>query len=155
MRVQDSHIDGEQFAEFLQQMPQVSVELLVEKNGGFLLARRENEPAKGEWFVPGSRLYKGETFDDAVDRIADEELSIQVCVIEQLGAYNHFWESGALSTVEETHTVNVVYHVQPKENESVQLDEQHGEYIFTDGTDLDLHPYIAQYLSDFGVNCSQ
>lgn len=155
MQVHDVHIDAEQFARFLHQMPQVSVELLVEQNGEFLLARRKNEPAKGEWFVPGSRLYKGETFNQAINRIADEELSIRVHVVGQLGTYNHFWESGAFPTVEETHTVNVVHHVRPKEGESIQLDEQHEGYLFTDGTDVDLHPYVDQYLSDLVSKCSR
>ena len=41
-------------------MPQPCVDLVVEYEGGILLTRRQNEPAKGEWFWPGSRLYKGE-----------------------------------------------------------------------------------------------
>lgn len=151
MDTQHKEIPAETFASCLRLLPQVSVELLVERDGEVLLARRLNEPAKDEWFVPGSRLYKGESFSEAVDRIAAEELGIEVKIISQLGAFNHFWQRGAFPSVEETHTVNVVYHVRPSKEAVVQLDDQHGDYIFSDGSDIDLHPQIIEYLQLAGL----
>lgn len=148
MKVHDEYIPEERFKSFLQIMPQVSVELLVERNQEVLLVKRENEPAKGEWFIPGARLYKGETFKQAVSRIARKELSIEVELIDRLGVYNHFWESGDLPDVKQTHTVNIVHHVRPNDKNVIDLDSQHSEYRYSDGTDLDLHPYINQYLQD-------
>jgi len=58
-----------------------------------LLTRRQNEPAKGEWFWPGSRLYKGERLDDAAVRVAGEELGLDTVDIKRLGVSEHFWES--------------------------------------------------------------
>ena len=41
-------------------VPVVSVDLLVLTDDGVVLAKRTNEPAKGEWFVPGGRVRKGD-----------------------------------------------------------------------------------------------
>lgn len=148
----DERIPDEDFSEFLKHMPQVSVEIVVEYDNSVLLVKRTNEPAEGEWFWPGTRLYKGETFEEAVYRLAKEELGIKVEIQSQLGAYNHFWDTGRLNGVDSTHTVNIVYHVQPrpktKNNFDIQLDDQHEDYRFIEGTESDLHPYVVEYLQD-------
>lgn len=149
MDVHDERIPDDLFGAFLQRLPQVSVELLLEHDGAVLLARRTNEPASGEWFVPGGRLYKGETFAAAVDRVAREELSLPVTVVERLGTYAHFWETGRLGTVDSTHTVNVVHHVRPAADlDDLALDDQHDDYRFVTGPSEELHPYVNQYLRD-------
>lgn len=151
MKTQHEHIEEEQFSNCLQVLPQVSVELVVEHEARVLLAKRRNKPAKGEWFVPGSRLYKGESFAEAVDRVAHQELNIEVCRVGQLGAFNHFWSSGAFPSVSETHTVNVVYHVRPEDPSSIELDDQHERFVFTDGSEMELHPQIEEYLRLLGL----
>ena len=37
----------------VENVPLVSVYLVIEHDSGVLLGKRENEPAKGEWFVSG------------------------------------------------------------------------------------------------------
>lgn len=151
MEVYDEYISPDVFAKFLQKLPQVSVELLVEQDGELLLVRRTNQPAKGEWFVPGARLFKGESFKQAVHRIARDELGIRVDIISQVGTFNHFWEASAFESVSQTHTVNIVYHVQPKEDASINLDEQHSDFCYTDGENIDLLPQIEEYMRAIGV----
>lgn len=73
-------------------IPIVSVDLVVECPDGIVLGKRANEPAKGEWFVPGGRVRKGERLDEAVHRVADEELGVDVDIHEALGAFEHFYE---------------------------------------------------------------
>jgi len=55
------------FGRCLDRLPQICVEPLLVHDGAVLLARRTNEPAAGEWFWPGGRLYKGERLDDQHD----------------------------------------------------------------------------------------
>jgi colanic acid biosynthesis protein WcaH len=155
METVDHRIPDSLFTEFVSLMPQVSVELVVEDDGDYLLARRVQEPARGEWFWPGSRLFKGEPFDEAVDRVAREELGVGVDVCCQLGAYSHFWETDAFDAVDAKHTVNVVYHVGLADDRSaLALDDQHDAVRFVSGPDDDdrdhddLHPYVRQYLKD-------
>jgi hypothetical protein len=42
----------------VENVPLVSVDLVVEHDGGVLLGKRENEPAQGEWFVPGGTVLR-------------------------------------------------------------------------------------------------
>ena len=63
------------------QVPIVSIDLVVLCDDGVLLGKRENEPAKGEWFVPGGRVRKSETLVEAVDRVGQQELGTEVEII--------------------------------------------------------------------------
>lgn len=150
MEIVDDRIPDEKFVEFVSKFPQVSVELVVEHQGRILLARRTQEPAKGEWFWPGSRLYRGEPFTHAVDRVAREELGVAVERCCQLGTYEHFWETDVFDAVDGKHTVNVVYHVLLDDPSALELDYQHDEFRFVepDSPGEDLHPYVETYLRD-------
>lgn len=152
MDVRDELLPEEQYAAFIEHMPEVCVELVVERDGEVLLARRENEPASGEWFWPGSRLYKGEETDAAAHRVAAEELDIEVELDGLVGVYSHFWERSAQSEDVSRHTVNVVYRATPTDPDpDVTLDEQHGDYRWLAERNSDLHEYVLQYLDDAGL----
>lgn len=152
MDIVDEWISEETFGECLSKLPEATVELVVEHDGGVLVAKRTNEPAKGEWFWPGGRLLKGETFEQAVRRIAAEELSIEVAIQRQLGAFNHYWEDISGRAFDSRHTVNVVYHVTPQgEHPDIELDDQHAEYRIISGPDPSLHEYVNRYLEETDV----
>lgn len=151
METHDEQITEELFAEFLSRLPQVSVELFLETERGVLLVRRVNEPAKDKWFWPGTRLYKGERFEEAVRRLAKEELDISVNVKNNLGTYEHFWKTGVFEEVDNTHTVNVVFRAEPAEPISeVNLDSQHDEIKFVTDPSPQFHEHVNKYLCDAG-----
>ncbi len=113
--------------------------------------RRTNEPAKGEWFTPGSRLYKGEELEDAAHRVAREELGLEVELTGQLGVYSHFWNVSPIEGVESRHTVNVVFSAVPVDDSfEVTLDDQHDAYQLFSVPNAELHPYMQRYLLDAG-----
>ena len=57
--------------------PLVSIDLILrDAQGRVLLGLRENEPARGLWFVPGGVIRKDETLDAAFSRIARNELGV-------------------------------------------------------------------------------
>ncbi|NUB91500.1 NUDIX domain-containing protein [Haloterrigena sp. SYSU A121-1] len=149
MEVHNERIPDDLFSEFIAQMPEICVEIVVENDEGILLAKRTNKPVKDEWFWPGGRLYKGEQLEDAAHRIANEELGIDVELLDQLGVYSHFWETSAEENNPSRHTVNVVYHASPAEDSpSISLDEQHSEIQWVSEIDENLHEYVKLYLSD-------
>lgn len=149
MDIHDDHIPEDLFAEFTREMPECCVEIVVEHDDTVLLARRTNAPAKGEWFWPGGRLYKGEELEHAAHRVAREELGIDIEILGLLGVYSHFWETSAVGDGPSRHTVNIAYHVTPaEETPSIELDAQHDEYRFIDSIEPDLHEYVKQYLVD-------
>lgn len=152
MDVHDDRVPEAQFAAFLEQMPQCCVEVVLETDEGVLLTKRTNEPAKGEWFWPGSRLYKGEWLDDAAHRVAAEELGIDVELVDRLGVYEHRWNTSALPGASSRHTVNVVYHAQPREPDpDIRLDDQHSDYRFVSEIEPGLQEYVRRYLADSGL----
>ncbi len=55
-----------------------------------LLVQRATEPVKGVWWLPGGRIYKGETFFDAAIRKTKEETGLRGKPIQILGVYNTF-----------------------------------------------------------------
>jgi colanic acid biosynthesis protein WcaH len=147
MEVRDEHVPEDLFAEFTARMPQVCVEVVLDTDEGVLLAKRTNEPAKGEWFWPGGRLYKGEDLEAAVRRVAQEELGVAVSIEERLGVYSHFWETSAVAEGPSRHTVNVVFRAVPERSEfEIELDEQHGAYRILSETEAGLHEYVRRYL---------
>lgn len=128
------------------------MELVLEHNGKVLLAKRKNEPAKGEWFWPGSRLYKGEKPEEATRRVGREELGIEIKIVDLIGVYSHFWNNSEIENMDTLHTVNIVYHVRPREDpENIALDEQHEDYKFISEIDQSLHEYVKLYLKDGGI----
>lgn len=153
METDDTFIPEEEYAGFLARMPQVCVELFVEHDSAVLLCRRTTEPARGEWFWPGTRLFKGETLESAAHRVAADELGVTVVLHDQLGVYSHFWEMSPFDEVDEQHTVNVVFRVTLSDDPSnIELDDQHDAYRFISEPDPTLHPYVRTYLADAPVD---
>lgn len=67
----------EDFLKSFDLAPRLAVELLVEnENGELLFIEREKDPFKGHWHLPGGFLLKDEPLDDAIKRIAKDELEI-------------------------------------------------------------------------------
>ena len=60
-----------------------------------LLVRRDTEPARGEWTIPGGLLETGETLAEAVVRELREETGVTVRVVELIEALERiFYENG-------------------------------------------------------------
>jgi colanic acid biosynthesis protein WcaH len=148
---QHEFVPPETFATCLNHAPQPCVDLVVEYDGGVLLTRRQKEPAKGEWFWPGSRLYKGEQLDDGARRVAKEELGLETARIERLGVSEHFWEASAVDGVETRHTVPVIYHLTPEVGATITLDEQHDEYRVVMAPPADANEYVTEYFERFDL----
>lgn len=147
MPVHDEYLSEDVFSDFLAQMPQVCVELILETADGILLAKRDIDPPV--WFWPGSRLYKGERLEDAAHRVGREELGIEIQIQDRYGPYAHFWENSSVQHSPSRHTVNLVYHATPaNEHYEIELDEQHSAYRFLTAVESDVHEYVRLYLED-------
>ena len=65
------------FKTVVESTPLISIDLIVRnKKGEVLLGQRINRPAKGDWFVPGGRILKDESFDNAFKRLIKSELNL-------------------------------------------------------------------------------
>lgn len=152
MEVYDEFVSEELFGAFIAEMPQVCVELVLEVDGGVLVARRSNPPAEGRWFWPGTRLYKGEELEAAARRVGREELGIAVAIQEQLGVVAHFWDETRVPTAASRHTVNIVFRGVPIDDPAeIELDDQHESYRYLREPDPELHEYVKRYLVEFDL----
>lgn len=60
----------------------------IEKNVQLLLIKRKNEPFKGKWALPGGFLEEDELLLDGCKRELEEETSLKVDVLKEVGIYD-------------------------------------------------------------------
>jgi ADP-ribose pyrophosphatase YjhB (NUDIX family) len=65
--------------------PVVAVGAIVIDKGAILLVKRDREPAKGLWSLPGGRVEVGESLREALVREVREETGIEVDVDGMIG----------------------------------------------------------------------
>jgi len=147
-------IPEEEWRVIVENAPIVSVDLLVECPAGIVLGKRTNEPASGEWFVPGGRLHKGERLHDAVHRIGSAELGVDVEIQDQLGTFEHFYETSEAGY--EKHYVAHGFHVRTADT-VFDPDTQHSAVAVFEELPSELHDYVKAYVdaAELGVGASQ
>ena len=59
-------------------VPRLTVEVIVRLDGGVVLTKRAIEPCLGQWHLPGGTVRFGESLEQAVRRVAYDELGIGV-----------------------------------------------------------------------------
>lgn len=144
----DKPIPQEQWKTIVANVPLVSVDLVIEYDGGILLGKRENEPAEGEWFVPGGMVLKNERRTEAVHRVADEELGVSVGIDECLGTYEHFYDTSEIEGVDSKHYLATGYRCHFEQDDpALAEDKQHRALdLFRPPFDREFHPYVERYL---------
>ena len=148
----------DEFLDVVSHTPLVSIDLIVHDEAGrYLLGRRVNRPAQNSWFVPGGRIRKNETLDEAFARLAQEELgeaSLERSDSQLVGVYEHFYEdnfSGAEGI--STHYVVIGYRIRSAMRLPHLPVEQHSDYRWAYAEDIVADPSVhensrAYFLSD-------
>ncbi|MGB9953261.1 GDP-mannose mannosyl hydrolase [Haloarcula marismortui] len=149
MPAEEKPIPPSEWQVIVKNVPLVSVDLVVEYDGGILLGKRENEPAKGEWFVPGGTVLKNETRTEAAHRVAEEELGESVVIDECLGTYEHFYDTSEIGSVDSKHYVATAYRCHLEYDEpNFSGDDQHSSLDVFYPPFSDLHLYVERYFDD-------
>jgi len=144
---EDRPIPPEKYRVVANNVPVPSVDLLVHHDGGLVLGRRQNEPAAGEWFVPGGSVFKRETLIEATRRVAREEIGTDVVVDDRLGTYEHFYDAAATPGVETKHYLATAYVVTPR-GAALSSDDQHSALRVFDAPFPPVHDYVERYVRD-------
>jgi|GEM_PF-94320 len=114
------------FADVIKKAPLVSVDLIIrDRKDRVLLQFRGDRPAKGFWFVPGGRIWKFESVEDAILRVFRNEVQckypdiiIDTSEFYPLFVYKHVYEKdnkykddSSLPDMKEvsTHYVSIAY----------------------------------------------
>jgi len=133
------------YQKILKTVPVPTVELVIVWKGKFLLGKRKNKPAKGKWFIPGGRIYKGETFREAVLRKALEETGLKVKIVRSLGAQEILTKDGWLDIP--THVIGTGFLLNPlSKSPDPKKDAQHGEFKWFSKINKKWHPYQKNFL---------
>ena len=141
----DDWIPADDWRTIVANVPIVSVDLVIRRDGGVVLGRRTNEPAKGHWFIPGGRVLKGETRREAVGRVAAEELGIEVEIVESLGAFEHLYDTSGVSGVDSKHYLANGYVVDVVDGEP-EPDDQHDTFRAFRSPPDPCHEYVRGYI---------
>ncbi|CAI7973518.1 NUDIX hydrolase [Frankia sp. Hr75.2] len=73
------------FDDIYARVPRLCVEVVIQEPDGVLLVRRDIEPCRGEWHLPGGTVFFGESLPAAVSRVAARELGVSIVVGDLLG----------------------------------------------------------------------
>lgn len=148
-------LPDETFKSVIQHTPLISIDLIVRnEQGEVLLGKRVNAPAKGYWFVPGGRVRKNETLDDAFVRLVKEELGIESGVTRAdakfLGVFEHFYEDCVYGDDVSTHYIVLGYEISDLHSGKIyQNIDQHESYQFFDISCLHLMGNVHQYTKNY------
>ena len=122
-------MEDKNILEIIKATPLVSIDLVIKNpSKKVLLGKRTNRPAMGYWFVPGGRIIKNETINQALKRISKVEVGLDLSTetLSLLGAYDHIYEDNFLNvTGINTHYVALAFAVNLKQAIEVKPDEQH------------------------------
>jgi colanic acid biosynthesis protein WcaH len=148
----NTFIDQDLYDQILRHMPIACVDVAIVYNGCVLLVRREDAPAKGEWWVPGGRVLKGETLRETARRKAREEVGLECHVGPIIHTAETIFEDGPRGIP--VHSINACFLLYPTHDTTelrVALDDHHAAWRWADEVTNDLHPYVARCLRGAGL----
>lgn len=144
------------FAQVVDNAPLIAIDLLVEDaERRMLLGYRKNPPAKNAWFVPGGRVRKNETLDQAFDRITRDELG-RTFDREQsvfIGMYQHFYPDNFRGEcLSGTHYIALAHRVWCGDIRLSLPESQHAQYRWSHPASIAqdplVHAYTRAYFTD-------
>lgn len=148
-----------QLLEVIARAPLVSIDLIIrDANGKILLGLRTNEPAQGKWFVPGGRIQKNESLDEAFQRISLAELGEKFDRSDArfIGVYEHKYDTNFLGrNYIGTHYVVLAYEIFPLKSLKIEAipTAQHSKFDWFSQDDAkdcgDVHSYVLPYTERF------
>ena len=144
-------LDDAIFKTILDSVPLISIDILVKRNNKVLLGKRVNKPAEGYYFSIGGRIRKNETIDNAMTRIVQNELNIELQSKPKfIGVFEHFYNDSIYEDAS-THYVNLAYEYEVEEIPNLPT-EQHDEYKWITNDELLQSEQVHKYTKDYFRN---
>lgn len=127
-----------------------AVDAVIYNDGKIFLAKRTQEPCKGEWWIPGGRQFKGESPEDAVIRKIKRETGLDIHAEKMIYVTDVFFDKTAFPNVKTgVHYIARVYLAKLKDtSQKVSLDKTQNDYIWIDKEWFNenkerLNPYVS------------
>ena len=104
-----------------------------------MFLRRQNSPAKGQWWFPGGRIRKGETLEETLIREVKEETGLQLIESKLVNVYSRIFN--------ERHDITIAYICKCKKDK-ITLNNEHSEYKYTKKPPKNTHPILIEVIND-------
>jgi mutator protein MutT len=143
---ESNHIPQSLYDQIANHMPIASVEAIIIRNKAMLFLKRNNPPAKGEWWFPGGRIRKEESPQQALRREVKEETGLDVTSCKLINVQSRVFP--------ERHDIVAVYLCRCKKG-NVKLDNEHSKYLFSKTAPKNLHPYMVETIKGYQTATTQ
>jgi colanic acid biosynthesis protein WcaH len=143
------------YHQILRCLPIACVDVAVVANGGVLLVRRKDFPARGSWWVPGGRVHKGEKMRDTARRKALEEVGLACHIGPIIHTAETIFPDGPGGIP--VHSINSCFLLYPVDDVSrarVRLDDHHAEWQWVTSIPAGLDPYVVKCLLGAGLDAA-
>jgi colanic acid biosynthesis protein WcaH len=161
-------LSEEVFSSACAALPLVSIDLMLTRPGDqgreLLLGLRNNRPAQGWWFTPGGRIRKNEPLPNALRRVAQDEIGLNIEWLSRaqlLGVWDHFYPDSAFDQCVSTHYINLPHalHLTEDEAQAVRPPSgqglQHQTWMWMSvaqaSADECVHEYVRMVLPGLGA----
>lgn len=129
------------YKKVLDTMPVVCVDgLIINSQNQYLLVKRNNEPLKGEFWLPGGRLHKNELLETSIKRKIFEELGTEVSIVKFLGYFEEFFDVTEQKTKGGFHAISFVFLLKLL-SDKISLDNQASEWRWFDELPIKFKSY--------------
>lgn len=142
----------ELFSSIIENTPLISIDLIVRnQDDDILLGQRLNKPAKDSWFVPGGRIYKDESIEDAFNRISLDEIGVKFNIDDGkfLGVYQHLYDNNVFNDSFSTHYIVLGFELVIEETLSLDTIQHKSQKWFKPNElleDKKVHNNVKDYL---------
>lgn len=140
------------YAQAVNYLPICCVDIFVftQKTHQYFMVLRKQKPAQGEWWYPGGRLFKGESFFECAVRKCRDEVGLQVKPLAELGVYSTVFPDSEWNC--QAHTVNIAVLAFLEENSFIQLDHDHEQGQWCDLNIPPKHNLYLKIIYDRAIN---
>jgi len=142
------YIAQPQYDIILKLVPIACVDVCIVSSKGVLLVKRNTEPAKGQWWVPGGRVYKGEMLRDCAYRKCQEEVNLHCSIGPIVHTDETVFDTGPNGVP--VHSINVCFLAVPHTNK-IEIDTYIDDFAWFSHIDSSLHPYVQKCLEGSGL----
>lgn len=145
-------IPAETYRAVLECMPIACVDVAIVHRGAVLLVKRKDAPARGQWWVPGGRVWKGETMRETAARKALAEVGIKCHVGPIIHTAETIFPDGPGGVA--VHSINACFFLYPVATASrlhSKLDAHHDGAKWVRTIPTGLNPYVIRCLQGAGL----
>lgn len=143
------YIEKVLYDQIIRMMPIPCVDVLVTtEDDKVLLLQRKSQPAAGQWWFPGGRVFIGETRENAAKRKLEEECGLTGMQFDEVGTFDLIFNITEDICV---HSITTLFRVQVAKESSIRLDYQSFKACWltpSEWLQYELHPFISNQFKD-------